>query len=60
MLAVLDPLLFGGSRAITEPEIDEVVRVLRHTSARIPNSFYWRKLELDLIRRRGSLHDPLL
>jgi hypothetical protein len=50
MLAVLDPALFYASRPITESELDEVVRILRETRARIPDSFYWRRLELAVIR----------
>lgn len=45
MLAVLDPLLFGGDRPVAESQLDEAARILRQTNARIPAGFYWRKLE---------------
>ncbi len=50
MLAVLDPLLFGGSQPITEAQLDEAARVLRETGARIPAKAYWKKLDLELIQ----------
>ncbi len=49
MLAVLDPLLFGGAQPITEEQLDEAARILRQTSARIPAGSYWKKLDLELI-----------
>lgn len=56
MLAVLDPLLFSGPQPVSEPELDEVVRILRHTQAQIPESPYWRKLQLEIVQPlvRGS------
>ncbi len=47
MLAVLDPLLFAG---ISEAGLNEVARILRQTQARIPDSRYWKKLQLEVIR----------
>ncbi len=56
MLAVLDPLLFDDSQPITELQLDEVIRILRTTDARIPNSFpYWKKLQLELIQPLSRL-----
>jgi len=49
MLAVLDPLLFGGPQPVSESDLDEVVRILRRTQARIPDSPYWRKLQLEIV-----------
>ena len=58
MLAVLDPLLFGGHRPIAESELAEVARILRNAEARIPAGSYWKRLELELIRplNRRSTH----
>ncbi len=49
MLAVLDPLLFGGDQPVAESLLDEAALILRRTSARIPAGAYWKKLELELI-----------
>lgn len=50
MLAVLDPLLFDGVQPVSKAELDEVVRILQSTRAKIPDSSYWRRLQLEIVQ----------